>query len=222
MKILIACEESQTVCTAFRMLGHDAWSCDIVPCSGGHPEWHLQCDVLSVLNEDWDMIIAFPPCTDLCASGSKHFKDKRLNDRQKKGVKFFLSFVYCSCPHICIENPIGIMSSLYRKPDQIVQPYQYGDPFTKSTCLWLKNIPLLRPTAVVSKGATTDYGSGKKIANWYGNLSKKNRALNRSKTFPGIAAAMASQWGGTKDIVIRNNLRIPYSVNFVEQKGLVL
>ena len=138
MKILVACEESQAVTKELRKLGHEAYSCDLLPCSGGHPEWHLQQDVIPLLKEKWDMIIAFPPCTHLAVSGARHFEQKRKDGRQQQGIDFFMKFVNADCPRIAIENPIGIMSSIYRKPDQIIQPWMFGDKFTKSTCLWLK------------------------------------------------------------------------------------
>ena len=146
MKILVACEESQAVTIELRRLGHEAYSCDIEPCSGGHPEWHLQQDVIPLLDEPWDMIIAFPPCTDLCVSGARWFAEKRANGRQEASVAFFMRFADCTCPRVAIENPVGIMSSRYRKPDQIIQPWQFGHGESKATCLWLKGLPELVPT----------------------------------------------------------------------------
>ena len=131
MKILVACEESQRVCIEFRKRGHEAYSCDIVPCSGGHPEWHLQQDVIPLLKEKWDMIIAFPPCTHLCVSGARWFEQKRKDGRQQEGIDFFMKFTDLDCEKVVIENPVGIMSSVWRKPDQIIQPYEYGHPYTK-------------------------------------------------------------------------------------------
>ncbi len=137
MNVLLACEESQAVCIEFRKLGHTAFSCDIEPCSGGHPEWHLQCDVLEVLHDSkWDLVIALPPCTHLAVSGSRHFAAKIADGRQQSGVDFFLEFTKLNIPY-CIENPIGIMSSRWRKPDQIIQPWMFGHPESKATCLWL-------------------------------------------------------------------------------------
>lgn len=185
MKILIACEESQTVCIEFRKLGHEAYSCDILPCSGLHPEYHLQQDVTELLRQEWDMIIAFPPCTDLCVSGAKHFARKRLDGSQARSIEFFMMFAFNKCPLIAIENPVGIMSSNFRKPNQIIQPWQFGHGEVKSTCLWLKGLPKLIPTDVVN-------GRDQRI--WRLSPSE-NRAKLRSKTFPGIAAAMAEQWG---------------------------
>lgn len=192
MKILAACEESQAVTIELRKLGHEAYSCDILDCSGGHPEWHIKGDVIPLLKEKWDMIIAFPPCTHLAVSGAKHFEQKRKDGRQKKGIDFFMEFVNCDCEKIAIENPIGIMSKIYRKPDQIIQPYMFGDSFQKSTCLWLKGLPKLIPTNIVDKGEMHTTPSGKVLPKWYSNCG--NRKINRSKTFKGIAEAMANQW----------------------------
>jgi len=197
MKVLIACEESQEVCKAFRELGHEAYSCDILPCSGGHPEWHLQQDVLPLLEQEWDLIIAFPPCTHLAVSGAAWFKKKRENGQQQEGIDFFMKFANAKCSRIAIENPVGIMSSVWRKPDQIIQPYQFGEPFSKKTCLWLKRIPQLKPTNIVDRGEQVKYKSGKSMPKWYADAFKlppKERAILRSKTFLGIAKAMAEQW----------------------------
>ena len=203
-KILLACEESQAVTLEFRKLGHEAYSCDLLPCSGEHPEWHLQQDVIPLLKEKWDLIIAFPPCTDLAASGARHFEKKRANGTQQKSIEFFMQFVNANCEHIAIENPIGIMSKIYRKPDQIIQPWQFGDKAQKSTCLWLKNLPKLEPTDVVDKGEFFEWkdrktGKLKKQPLWYYRAllnakTPEQRRTLRSKTFPGIAKAMAMQW----------------------------
>ena len=204
MKILVACEESQAVTKELRKLGHEAYSCDLLPCSGGHPEWHLQQDVIPLLKEKWDMIIAFPPCTHLAVSGARHFEQKRKDGRQQQGIDFFMKFVNADCPRIAIENPIGIMSSIYRKPDQIIQPWMFGDKFTKSTCLWLKGLPKLEPTNIVEKGEFIEWickktGKKKRQAKWFFEALKnaknnEERSIIRSKTFPGIAKAMAEQW----------------------------
>jgi site-specific DNA-cytosine methylase len=185
MKVLIACEESQAVCKEFRKLGHEAYSCDIMECSGGHPEWHLQQDVTELLKDKWDMIIAFPPCTDLCVSGARWFKEKIADGRQQRSIEFFNKFTKVNVP-FAIENPIGIMSTNYRKPDQIVQPWQFGHGETKATCLWLSGLPKLEPTNIVD---------GREPKVWKLPPSPE-RAKLRSKTFPGIAKAMAEQWGG--------------------------
>lgn len=152
MKVLVACEESQTVCKAFRAKGHEAYSCDILPCSGGHPEWHLQQDITPLLEQEWDIVIAFPPCTHLAVSGAAWFEKKRADGRQQQGIDFFMLFANAKCDKIVIENPVGIMSSQYRKPDQIIQPYEFGEPFSKKTCLWIKGLPLLKPTKLVDRG----------------------------------------------------------------------
>lgn len=198
MKILIACEESQMVTKEFRKFGHEAYSCDIEPCSGGHPEWHLQQDVIPLLDKNWDMILAFPPCTHICVSGAAWFAQKRLDGRQQHGIDFFMMFANNFCSRIAIENPIGIMSTIWRKPDQIIQPYEFGEPFSKKTCLWLKNLPKLIPTKIVDKGEQVKFLSGRTMPKWYADafkLSPKERAIIRSKTFLGIARAMAEQWG---------------------------
>lgn len=197
--VLVACEESQAVTIELRKLGINAYSNDILPCSGGHEEWHLLGDVKKYINEmDWDMIIAFPPCTHLAVSGAAWFKQKQLDGRQQNGIDFFMMFTDLKCPRVAIENPVGIMSSKYRKPDQIIQPYEYGEPFSKKTCLWLKNLPHLVPTSIVDCGEKITYKSGKTMPKWYADAFKlppKERAMVRSKTFLGIARAMAEQWG---------------------------
>ena len=184
MRILIACEESQAVTVEFRKLGIQAFSCDILPCSGNHPEWHIMDDVIPLLKKEWDLIIAFPPCTDLASSGARWFKEKQKNGSQQRSIDFFMKFVNCNCPRVVIENPVGIMSSIYRKPDQIIQPWQFGHGETKATCLWLKNLPLLRSTNIVE---------GREQRVWKMSPGK-DRAKERSKTFLGVARAMASQW----------------------------
>ena len=189
MRVLVACEESQEVCKAFRLLGHEAYSCDIEPCSGWHPEWHLQCDALELLKIRWDMILAFPPCTDLAVSGARWFAEKRADGRQQRSIDFFLRFANTDCPKIAIENPVGIMSTVWRKPDQIVQPWMFGLGETKKTCLWLKGLPLLTPTDIMD---------GREQRVWKMPPSP-DRAKLRSRTFPGIAQAMAEQWGGICD-----------------------
>lgn len=184
--VLVACEESQEVCRAFRSLGHEAYSCDIEPCSGGHPEFHLRCDALELLKMKWDMILAFPPCTDLAVSGARYFAEKREDGRQQKSIEFFMKFAKADCSRIAIENPVGIMSTYWRKPDQIIQPWMFGHGETKATCLWLKGLPLLTPTDVVE---------GREQRVWK-MPPGKDRAKLRSRTYPGIARAMAEQWGG--------------------------
>ena len=158
MRILVACEESQAVTKELRRLGHEAYSCDIQPCSGGHPEWHLQVDALELLKMAWDMLIAFPPCTDLAVSGARWFPEKRADGRQQRSIDFFMRFVRADCPRIAIENPVGIMSTEYRKPSQIIQPWMFGHGETKATCLWLKGLPPLIPTEIVGGYMRTGYG----------------------------------------------------------------
>ena len=219
MRILVACEESQNVTNELRKLGHEAYSCDIQMHSGSHDEWHICQDVLPLLNgfckfktvdgnyheinSKWDMIIAFPPCTDLCVSGARHFAKKQADGRQQRSIDFFMKFVNADCDKIAIENPIGIMSTKYRKPDQIIQPWQFGDKYSKSTCLWLKNLPLLVPTKIVEKGEFIEWidknGKKKRQAKWFyealrNSKNAEERAKIRSKTFPGIANAMATRW----------------------------
>ncbi len=182
-KALIACEESQAVTIEFRKRGVEAYSCDILPCSGGHPEWHILGDVLPLLEQDWDLVIAFPPCTDLAVSGARWFHEKRANGSQQRAIDFFLQFTRLKCKW-AIENPIGIMSSHYRKPDQIIQPWMFGHGETKATCLWLNRLPPLVPTEIVE---------GREQRIWKLPPSE-DRAKLRSKTFSGIARAMATQW----------------------------
>jgi site-specific DNA-cytosine methylase len=141
MRILVACEESQAVTIEMRRLGHEAYSCDIQDCSGGHPEWHIKGDALELLKMKWDMLIAFPPCTHLAVSGARHFAKKQADGRQQEAIDFFMKFINADCPRIAVENPIGIMSSRYRKPNQIIQPYMFGDHARKSTCFWTKGLP---------------------------------------------------------------------------------
>lgn len=204
MNVLIACEESQEVCKAFRAKGHCAFSCDILECSGGHPEWHIKDDVLKHLN-GWDLIIAHPPCTYLTVTGNRWFNIQRYGDKaiarykaREEAVEFFYKFVNADCSKIAIENPIGYMSTVYRKPDQIIQPYYFGDPARKATCLWLKGLKPLKKTNVVEP-IIVKYKNGKGTDNpWHMEtmkLSAVERAKARSKTFPGIARAMAEQWG---------------------------
>jgi hypothetical protein len=198
MKVLVACEHSGSVRDELLALGHEAISCDILPTDTPGP--HYQGDVRDILGQPWDMVIAFPPCTHLAVSGAKHFAQKRADGRQQEGIDFFMLFTQIDCPRVAIENPVGIMSSIYRKPDQIIQPYQFGNPYTKTTCLWLKGLPLLRPTMIVDKGERHITKGGKSLPKWYNDalsLPPAQRAIVRNKTFPGIAKAMATQWGET-------------------------
>ena len=189
MKVLVACEYSGIVRDAFIASGHEAISCDLLPTDVPGP--HYQGDVRDLLDYPWDMMIAFPPCTHLAVSGAKHFKAKRNDGSQYAGVSFFMSLTKLNIPQVCIENPVGIMSNLYRKPDQIIQPWQFGDSFQKTTCLWLKNLPRLVPTEIVDKGQFVTTPSGKRLPKWY---SDNKDPKHRSITFPGIAEAMANQW----------------------------
>ena len=246
MRVLLACEESQAVCMEFRRKGHEAFSADILDCSGPHPEWHIKGDVLDIIqNEKWDMMIAFPPCTHLAVSGARHFEAKRKDGRQQEAIDFFLKMINAPIEKIAVENPIGIMSTELRKPDQIIHPYYFGDPYSKATCLWLQNLKPLRYIPKketkklreglgvtkekkysnsmvesekfialtadgglkqelpiddqkglpqeVDKGEFITFSSGKRMAKWYNEASGNGHI--RSKTFPGIAKAMADQWG---------------------------
>lgn len=238
MKILVACEESQAVTKELRALGHEAYSCDIIECSGGHPEWHIMQDCLPLLNGDctfqtcdskshtiegkWDMIIAFPPCTNLAVSGARHFAKKRADGRQKKSIEFFCKFLTADCDKISIENPVNIISGEYVKtwfpdiakkyglpikPTQIIQPYQFGNNARKKTCLWLKGLPPLTPTNIVDCGGIIGNGYSVNASAAYardenGKIIPWNDPRTgkiRSKTFPGIAKAMAEQWAGKVD-----------------------
>jgi site-specific DNA-cytosine methylase len=192
-KVLIACEESQAVTKEMRALGIEAYSCDIEPCSGGHPEWHIQGDVTPLLEQEWDLIIAFPPCTHLAVSGAAWFEQKRKDGRQQEGIDFFMIFANAECDKIAIENPVGVMSSVWKKPCQIVQPWMFGHPESKATCFWLKNLPNLRPTDNVKE--LFDALPKNKQQRLHYLPPSKERAALRSKTFIGIAKAMASQWG---------------------------
>jgi hypothetical protein len=182
MRIYVPCEESQEVCKALRKLGHEAYSGDVQDCSGGHPEWHIKDDAIRHLNDGWDGMVAFPPCTRLAVSGARWFK--LYPEEQKQAIRFFMRFAECEIPLVAIENPIGIMSTKYRKPDQIIQPWQFGHGETKATCLWLKGLPLLKPTNIVT-------GRENRI---HKMPPSKDRGKLRSKTYHGIAEAMANQW----------------------------
>lgn len=241
MKVLVACEESQAVTKELRRLGHEAYSCDIIDQSGGHPEWHIMGDVLPLLNredngnngwhaiyfttrdgkehsvEKWDMIIAFPPCTHLASSGARHFEAKRADGRQREGIEFFCQFLNADCDRVAIENPVGIIGGDYipkhfpdlaekydlpRKPDQKIQPYEHGHPYTKTTCLWLKNMQKLQPTKILERPAEGWVNQSFTPDGRYGGFAGNfNDPTTRSKTFPGIAKAMAEQWAGPCETV---------------------
>ncbi len=196
MKVLVACEFSATVRDAFRSRGHDAWSCDLLP-TEGNPEFHIQGDVLEIINQPWDLIIAHPPCMDLAVSGARYFAEKIASGRQQQSVDFFLKFTDLNCPRVAIENPVGIMSTRYRKPDQIIQPYYFGHPETKKTCLWLKGLPELIPTNMVEPQYIIGRDGKKYSPVHYYSQWKDNeiRWKVRSRTYTGIADAMAEQWG---------------------------
>ena len=194
MKVLVACEESQAVTIELRKLGHEAYSCDIEECSGGHPEWHLQEDVIPLLEKEWDMIIAFPPCTDLAVSGAAWFEQKRKDGRQQASVEFFMKFANAKCKRVAIENPVGIMSTQWRKPDQIVQPYEYGHLEQKKTCFWLKGLPKLVETKNVKEQMLLLPKKERERMHYMSPGPERSKL--RSKTFPGIAKAMAMQWAG--------------------------
>lgn len=203
MKVLVACEESQAVTIAFRALGHEAYSCDLQDCSGGHPEWHIKGSVLDILNDGWDLMIAHPPCTYFSRAGIQ-FIHKQSGRMQKLLESFeFVKLLWnAPIPRIAIENPIGWMNTNWRKPNQIFHPWYFGDNEMKETCLWLKNLPALngllhiaeRPKAYKPKPESSRIGSDGKMKNKY-FMSRCTTAKQRSKTFPGIAKAMAEQWG---------------------------
>lgn len=183
MAVLVACEESQSVTIALRNRGVEAFSCDIMDCSGGHPEWHIMQDVSEIIGNHWDGVIAFPPCTHLCVSGARWFNEKRRDGRQQKAIDFFMMFTKLKC-HWSIENPVGIMSTKFRKPDQIIHPWQFGHGETKATCLWFHRLPKLLPTKIVQ-------GRENRIHKMPPSV---DRSKMRSKTYSGIAEAMAEQW----------------------------
>ncbi len=205
MRVLIGCEFSGVVRQAFRAKGHDAWSCDLLSAQDGS-EYHLQCDVLGVLDRRWDLAIFHPPCTHLASSGARWFKQKQADGRQQQGIDFFMALVNAPIERIAVENPIGVMSRVYRKPDQIIQPYWFGDSVQKATCLWLKNLPLLRPTKIVDRGLIYVDPRGHKHGGAFTMRAKRaysplmllprseERWKIRSRTFNGIAEAMAMQW----------------------------
>ena len=217
MKILVACEESQTVTMELRKLEQEAYSCDIESCSGGYPQWHIMQDVIPLLNgncefttsdgiphsilSNWDMIIAFPPCTHLSVSGARYFAEKIADGRQQQGIDFFMNIANAECDKIAIENPVGIMSSKWRKPDQIIQPYQFGHPESKRTCLWLKGLPKLEPTNVLElpecgywENQTKDKQNKLLVDGVWIGFNDPRTAKARSKTYQNIGEAMATQW----------------------------
>lgn len=206
MKVLIACEESQAITKEFRALGYEAYSCDILPCSGGHPEWHIQGDAIAeAYSGKYDLMIAHPPCTYLSVSGARwmYNKDGSVNedrlDKQNEALSFVKQLLDAPIKHIALENPVSVISTQIRKPNDIIQPWQFGDKATKTTCLWTKNLPKLSPTNIVEKGDRVTFKSGKSHPKWYADaLSKagtpEERRTLRSKTFQGIAKAIATQY----------------------------
>jgi hypothetical protein len=190
MRALIACEYSGRVREAFRALGHDAWSCDLLESEDESP-FHIQGDVLSVLRDDWDLMVSHPPCTHLAVSGARHFEAKRADGRQKEAIDFFMALANAPIPRIAIENPVCIMSGIWREPDQVIHPWQHGHGETKATCLWLKGLPPLMPTKIVSG----------RVPRVHWMPPGPNRWKERSRTYEGIAAAMASQWSNYTDLV---------------------
>lgn len=202
MRILIACEESQAVCIAFRQKGHEAYSCDIIDCSGGHPEWHIKADALELLKMRWDMIIAFPPCTYMTKAGAVRMRVKGeiVPERYEEAMKakeFFMKFYNADCPKIAIENPVPMKLIGLPPYDQIIQPYQFGHPYSKRTCLWLKGLPPLFATEIINEHTPYVNGGCKDAKGNYRRFQgrKERDPKIRSKTFPGIARAMAEQWG---------------------------
>lgn len=221
MKVLVACEERQRVCISFREKGHEAYSCDVVECSGGHPEWHIMQDVIPLLNGNcefetvdgtkhkidgkWDLIIAHPPCIYLTVAGNRWFNVERYGDKalqrqkfRKEAIEFFMQIANADCEKIVIENPVGVMSTVWRKPEQIIQPYMFGDSAEKKTCLWLKGVEPLNATNEVEPPERVKFDSGKTMPKWYADLwhlPREERSKLRSQTFPGFAKAMAEQWG---------------------------
>ncbi len=219
IRVLVACEESDEVRSRFEAMGFDAWSCDLQPNRNPNAK-HFQCSVFDIINDGWDCMIAFPPCTHLAVSGAAWFEQKRKDGRQQEGIDFFMAMINAPIERIAVENPVGIMSKLYRKPDQVIQPYYFGDKAQKTTCLWLKNLPHLYHNSApnlfdqtvthTDKGEFFEWIDGKtgkikKQPLWCAealNLPPSERAKVRSKTFPGIANAMATQWG---DYLIKQN-----------------
>ena len=223
MKVLIACEESQATCKEFRKLGHEAYSCDILDQSGGHPEWHIKGDCLiEAYSGKYDLMVAHPPCTYLALSGNRWLynedgsKNKERWEKQKQALDFVSKLLNAPIKHIALENPISLISSNIRKPDQIVQPYMFGDKAQKSTCLWLKNLPLLQPTNIVDKGEFFEWidgktGKKKKQPQWYYDAMRftttpEERRSLRSKTFQGMAQAFAEQWGDLSNYYTQKSL----------------
>lgn len=202
MRVLVACEESQAVCKAFRAKGHEAYSCNLEAPSGGHPEWHLQVDALQMLKLEWDLIIAHPPCTYLTNAGAVRMRVngevvKERYERAMQAKDFFLKFLYAKCPKIAVENPTPMKLIGLPPYTQAIQPYEYGHPYSKRTCLWLKGLPKLVPTKIMEYHEPYVNGGCKDAHGNYRRFQGRNErdSKTRAKTFPGIAAAMAEQWG---------------------------
>ena len=198
MRVLVACEFSQVVTKAFRERGHEAYSCDLLP-TEGNPDWHIRCDVSELLSVDWDLMVAHPPCTDLAVAGAAYWRQKQLDGSQERAAMFFMSLYEAPIARVAVENPVGIMSKRFRRPDQYIEPYEFGEPYKKRTGLWLRSLPLLVPTNVVQplcywgqpQGMAYKHGS-MRLSSVGGHRTPKMR----SRTFLGVAEAMAEQWGG--------------------------
>ena len=206
MRVLLACEESQAVCKEFRRMGHEAYSCDVVPCSGGHPEWHIQADALELLKMKWDMIIAFPPCTYLTNAGAVRMRvgGVIVEERYQRAMEakaFFMRFYNADCPRIAIENPTPMKLVDLPPYDQAIQPYMFGHPYSKRTCLWLKGLPILMATDILMEHTPYVNGGCKDAKGNHRRFQgrKERDPKIRAKTFPGIAKAMAEQWGTLGD-----------------------
>jgi hypothetical protein len=202
MRVLLACEESQRVTKEFRALGHEAYSCDILPTSGDNPEWHIQGDVIEQLNKDWDMIIGFPPCTYMSNMGAVRMYPKKGEidpiryEKAMEAKEFFMAIYNAPAKYIALENPMPMKIIGLPEKTQVIQPYEYGDPYSKRTYLWLKNLPNLMPTYILTEYQPYINGGGLRLdRDNYQNKKFANNAKERSKTFPGIAKAMATQWG---------------------------
>lgn len=202
MRVLVACEESQTVANAFREAGHEAYSCDLVECSGGHPEYHLRADALEILKIKWDMIIAHPPCTYMSKAGARWMYPKAGElsqerfDLAMKAKEFFMRFLMVDCPRICVENPRPLKVVGLPPPTQVIQPYEYGHPYSKATLLWLKGLPPLQPTNILTEHTPfLPSNTGAFSRGGGGSRGTAHDPVTASKTFPGIAKAMVDQWG---------------------------
>jgi site-specific DNA-cytosine methylase len=210
MRVLVACEYSGRGRDAFRRYGHDAWSCDLLECEAD-PQWHHQGPVEDLLGNGWDLMVAHPPCTHLAVSGSKHFAVKIADGRQQAALDFVRLLMDAPIDRWCIENPVSIISSAIRPPDQTIQPWEFGHQHQKTTCLWLKNLPRLRATNVVDRGEFVVTAGGNKLPAWYSIPPGPNRWKERSRTFQGIANAMGQQWGNKPLPLVANQLGLPFA-----------